>query len=322
MDDSKYSLDELLKPVSLENPCGIDISYDQDFLQIKSLIKESENFDKGIWKEKNKKEINFHNLLDNCCQIFIEKSKNITILICIFEIRFKIYGLFGLYESLELLKLFLDKYWEELNKNTSFNNEIDLAIFLDKKLEYNLRTGVLFNGIKNIENFDYNNCLDYIKNKKIIDKSFLRELNIDDMSNDLNRCILCLNTLSNFFNKVNNNNEVYFLKSIEVLENICKLFIVNDLDDISYNQTTNEDKYSINTINSNEREGIYQQIFMLSEKLLIIEPHSPVPLLIKRALDCKNKNFVEILNTFFSSSQEIRYMIGNFFGNNNSENED
>jgi ImpA, N-terminal, type VI secretion system len=312
MDKVELLFENLLKPITEENPCGYDISYDPEFLEIKGQLKEVENFDKGIWKEKKVKDKNLEEIQNICFKLFSEKSKNLFILSIIIDLRANLYGIYGVSDSLELLKLSIKNYWNNIypiDEENIGTLKKELLIFTDKKLNQSITKNLLFKVDNKLGKINYDMYIDFIKNKKKDNNK-----NILDIHEEINKCLANIEEINSIINTSDNNENNYFNKSSQSLNNIISIY-----DSAKTHETEDIDKTEIEDSITPEypihtRQDLYNQIYTLSKKLLEIEPHSPVPLMIIRALHWKDKNFVEILSTFVPQGDESHNLINAVFG--------
>src|ERR1043166_4420027 len=100
------SAEELLKPVSEENPCGEDLYYDPTFQELDTLIlgKPETQFSPAEdpdWK-----------LLHQRCLELSARSKDLRVATKLCLTSIKMDGILALGESLALVKGLLERYWE------------------------------------------------------------------------------------------------------------------------------------------------------------------------------------------------------------------
>ena len=102
------SLDELLKPVSAEEPCGPDLAYDPAFQELETLVrgKPETQFSAAEdpdWKELRASSIEFHG-----------KSKHLTATVILSLALMKTDGLPGLRDGMGLVRGILETFWDNL----------------------------------------------------------------------------------------------------------------------------------------------------------------------------------------------------------------
>ena len=102
------SADELLKPVSAEKPCGDDISYDAQFIELETLMRGKPETQFSAAEEPNWKV-----LRDRCLELW-KKSKDLRVATALALAELKTEGFPGFRESLALINGLIEKNWNEL----------------------------------------------------------------------------------------------------------------------------------------------------------------------------------------------------------------
>jgi type VI secretion system protein ImpA len=102
------SADELLRPVSAEKPCGDDISYDAQFIELETLMRGKPETQFSAAEEPNWKV-----LRDRCLELW-KKSKDLRVATALALAELKTEGFLGFRESLALINGLIEKNWNEL----------------------------------------------------------------------------------------------------------------------------------------------------------------------------------------------------------------
>ena len=102
------AVEELLKPISADSPCGADISYDPKYLALDTLVagKPETQFAPGEepdWK-----------VVQDVCLELLSRSKNLRVAVTLCNALLKLEGPAGLRAGLTLLKGLLERYWADL----------------------------------------------------------------------------------------------------------------------------------------------------------------------------------------------------------------
>jgi type VI secretion system protein ImpA len=97
---------ELLKPVSSDNPCGEDISYDPAFLELSTLIKGKPETQFSAAEDPDWKA-----LADRCVEL-LARSKHLEVVTTLCAAVAKTEGLPAVREGLALLKGLLENHWD------------------------------------------------------------------------------------------------------------------------------------------------------------------------------------------------------------------
>jgi type VI secretion system protein ImpA len=113
------ALESLLAPVSAENECGEDITYDASFLELEKLLvgKPETQFSPGEppeWKQIREGTIGL-----------LGRSKNLRLVLMLIAAQVRVEGFAGFRDGLDLLKRFVEKWWPNLypRLDTEENND-------------------------------------------------------------------------------------------------------------------------------------------------------------------------------------------------------
>jgi len=100
--------EELLKPISDEQPCGEDLYYDPGFQELESLMKgkEETQFSKA-------EDPDWRKLHERCVELY-GRTKDLRVATAMCLAAVKVDGLPGLKEALAALKELLERYWEPI----------------------------------------------------------------------------------------------------------------------------------------------------------------------------------------------------------------
>ena len=113
------SAEELLKPISDENPCGEDLYYDPSFQELEPMIKgkletQFSPAEDPDWKA----------LRERCLEL-LKRSKDLRLITALCLAAVKTDGLPGLSEGLVTLQGFLEKYWEPVYPRLDPEDHLD-----------------------------------------------------------------------------------------------------------------------------------------------------------------------------------------------------
>jgi type VI secretion system protein ImpA len=101
-------VEQLLKPVSSEQPCGKNLSYDPSFLALEGLIAGKPETQFSAAEEPDWKAVR-----DACLEL-LRQSKDARVAVTLCLALVKLEGAVGLRDGLALLKGLLERYWPEL----------------------------------------------------------------------------------------------------------------------------------------------------------------------------------------------------------------
>ncbi len=348
------NIEDIIKPINENSPIGIDITYETEFLELKELRKEKEKRSLGKWVEKTKDTENEENysVSSICYEILKRKSKNFIILSFLIEDLTKKYNLEGMCIGIEILNQYCLHYWEN---SYPIPEELELNLARGKIIEWianslheKLRLGSLFPQKLNVaisfDDIERMNCLGTYAKQKILPPSsefisqyktclaILKNGNLSKSIIDkINDCLLKIENTKNILKKYLNHEFSYFF-GLEVLLNdmlfffkpFCQTEIKAEENEIKeekkdHNSPKVVEKESILGRSNINRDDIYEQITILSEKLSSIEPHSPVPHFILKILEWKNMSFMNIVSNLGMESPMVHFLMRN---QNSEDNED
>ena len=108
-------LEPLLEPISEDEVCGADLSFSNDFHEIKKArIEDDPLLDLGDWVAEPKQAD--WNFVANKCEVLLkDKTKDIRLLTWITEAWGNLYGFEGIAQGLELSCRMLDQYWLKMH---------------------------------------------------------------------------------------------------------------------------------------------------------------------------------------------------------------
>jgi type VI secretion system protein ImpA len=102
-------VDELLSPISPEDLCGADLSYDPAFQELDSLIGGKPETQFSEAEEPNWKQVHQH------CVTLFSRTKDLRVTISLTLAELHQEGLPGLASGLQLIRRLLEQYWDTLN---------------------------------------------------------------------------------------------------------------------------------------------------------------------------------------------------------------
>lgn len=107
------NVDDLLKPIAEDKPCGEDFSYDPSFQNLETIVRgkhksQFDDQDKPDWEEPDWKEVK-----DKALEVF-GKSKHLTAGVILSVSLLKLDGVEGLRDGLAFLHGLVEKFWADL----------------------------------------------------------------------------------------------------------------------------------------------------------------------------------------------------------------
>jgi type VI secretion system protein ImpA len=104
--------EDLLDPISAEQPAGVDLRWTPEWDRIKEARRSDDALESGKWVKKERKSANWPLVKELAESILRQKSKDLQIALWLLEANLKLYGFAGLRDSLRLTRELLVRYWE------------------------------------------------------------------------------------------------------------------------------------------------------------------------------------------------------------------
>ena len=102
----KASVDSLLEPISADNPCGVDIGYDPQFIELDTLLQGRQETQFAAAEEPDWKAV-----MDRCLELS-GRSKDLRVAVRMALAWMKTEGLPGFRNGLLVIKGMIERYWE------------------------------------------------------------------------------------------------------------------------------------------------------------------------------------------------------------------
>lgn len=108
------NVDELLSPVSADNPCGEDLAFSSELDAIaKARVADDPSIEQGAWVTELK-EADWKFVAAGCARLLKTRSKDLRLAVWLAEASAKTSGLRGLGDSLLVVAGLCERYWDEL----------------------------------------------------------------------------------------------------------------------------------------------------------------------------------------------------------------
>jgi predicted component of type VI protein secretion system len=258
----------LLLSISDDEPCGPDLEFDPAYELIKSMRKNpSDNLPEGVWERKSTK-VNWHTVLD-LCNVFLQtKSKDLQVAVWRTESLYELYGLEGFVVGVELVVSLCKTFWSGIYP-------------LPDSGDYSTRT-------RPIRWLIAESLRRLTSTEQSVTQEFLTNLSVESPIARLRNLYLQLNE---FLDLQIPEYAPSFIENIDLIDMILnKSSSVNVSDDPEMASSQKESPDGLFN-----RDKIYQEISSIAYKLSILEPHSPVPFILKEISEWKSASFEELL---------------------------
>jgi type VI secretion system protein ImpA len=332
---TSFELAELLAPISSENPCGENLRHSETFKAIKQAREADDpSIPRGEWAHDLKK-ANWADVIDIAANALVEKSKDLQVAIWLCEAQVNQFGFAGIAPGFRIVEQLCRHYWEgiypqpeggdqEYRTNVlHWANEKFLPLLITIPLTPQAREPLTWEnlevamrneqiqaqgkGREVLEGFSVADCL------RIISQTSSQELSstllaIDLGVNELRHLAATLNELCG--------DESPSLGAMTDLLGQMAEFLSIELHKRGYStEATNAEPAYIdeqqndaaqnNLATPDPRSGrteAYAQLEMIADYLAYIEPHSPVPNLLKRMVEWGNMNTSDLYRQLFVQS--------------------
>jgi type VI secretion system protein ImpA len=108
------NLEQLLAPVSAEQPCGEDLAFSPEVDAIdRARQADDPSIDQGAWVT-TLKEADWKFVVKECSNLIARRSKDLQLTVWLVEASARTGGLRGLADGLSLLAALCDRYWDQL----------------------------------------------------------------------------------------------------------------------------------------------------------------------------------------------------------------
>jgi type VI secretion system protein ImpA len=112
MSTEQPPIEELLDPISDEQPCGVNLRWTPDWDRIKEARRSDDNLGAGQWEKKDHKSANWRQLEELTFAALRTKSKDLQLAMWFTEAGLKLRGFSGLGQGFHLLRELLAHFWD------------------------------------------------------------------------------------------------------------------------------------------------------------------------------------------------------------------
>lgn len=335
------SIEDLLKPISEESPCGPYLKRDPVINRLKELRVIVADISSGLWKTKAKQGDTVAESIKIAEEFLATTSKDLFAATYYTEALIKKYGFFGLEHGLSVIYGLCEIYWEKFNPDLT-EDQAPMRMTAFKLLNTILSDRLaLIPIITTADNKSWT-VYDILKKEKGHEPTKIKNQIIAELSRESHESLnefkeKIQNSIKIFDTLANRTHDLDLLLHTEEGPNFTKhnesLGIVLDLINAALNPTASDAAkadIAADTITTTEQrsdtqvlgmtdntlgsiktdlsgnplksiQDAYQMIDKINEFLLKNDTHSPCPALIKRAIEWRKKDIYELYADIFSS---------------------
>lgn len=335
-------IESLLQPISDDAPVGQDLRYEDVYDMIKENRKEDDpNLPQGVW-ETELRVANWHEVQRICLDALTNQTKDLQIAAWLLESQVFLNGLQGVSEGLQLILELCKLYWENVHPEIEDDDpDFRLApfIWLNEKVSDKLRSIEITRPMDDecpvFKFSDWDWILkqekDTKSNKDVTpDEGLSRSLYQKSISltpidfyssydQDIKTILTCVQELDQFLDENCDDQSPGFGKFRKIIEEIqARIAVIIHEKNSIITEDVVEDgvpgaTQNLSSIlgssgrsNLNDREEIFRVLSEMADHLMKIDPHSPVPFLIKRAVSWGHMNVTELLAELLKDGQSLK----------------
>lgn len=105
--------DDILEPISADNPVGADLRYEPIYDEIREAREEEADLPQGDWK-RERNTADFAKVIKLATEVLQKRSKDLQVAAWLTEAKMRREGFGGLREGIDLMRELMDRYWEGL----------------------------------------------------------------------------------------------------------------------------------------------------------------------------------------------------------------
>ena len=106
-------IDDLLDPISPDQPAGSDLRWTPDWDRIKEARRADDNLDSGKWTKKDRKSADWRLTRDLATAMLRRRSKDLQLALWLTEANIKLDGFPGLRDGLRITRELMVRYWDK-----------------------------------------------------------------------------------------------------------------------------------------------------------------------------------------------------------------
>ncbi len=334
-----------LNPIAAESPQGEALRYEGTYDRIQDARQEDADIPQGVW-ERELKKANWKQVTEICFEALKTRTKDLQIAAWLLEALLQMYAFAGVKEGLKLILGLCETFWDSLYPEVGeddLESRISPFIWMNEKLSLKLKLKPITMP-KSVDSqpytfFDWENAnlLENLalKDKGVYDKAesegkvtrakflgsvmFTSRQFYQKQAQDLNDALEILTTLNTFLDQKCQRAAPSLKQFEDILVQIKDLVndflrekggfdIEQDESVVEADQKRAEEKgvSGLGIPSIGNRTEAYQMLSAAADYLLIHEPHSPTPYLVKRAVSWGHMTLMELLHELVDNDQDLK----------------
>lgn len=340
----EVDISDLLDPISSKDPCGDNIRYTDVYDKIREARREDDiNLSQGVWTSEIKR-AEWESVVNLCVDALMNKSKDLQVAAWLAEAWLHLDGMAGLVQGLNLIHRLCEEYWEGVYpkvEDDSLEMRISPFEWMNSKLSEEIQKILITapSESKAIP-FCYNDWQDASRNDRLLKAQAAAGSKVKPDPNKptldkivmgieqtptafyahIDQCCLesakALNALEDDLRERIGSEMPSFFKIREKIDLISH-FARSVLDERGEAQkkAKETEKSTTMKVASNRigklqsREQAYAQLEAIAAFLNKIEPHSPTPYLIRRAITWGGMSLNEVVQDLMGQNQDTKTLL-------------
>lgn len=347
-DTQFLNIDELLKPISDENPVGEYLRYEGEYDQIEEFRKEDDpNLPQGVW-ETDLKVANWQGILDLTTDVLASKSKDLQLAAWLLESLVNLGGFPGVVEGINLIFKLSTAYWDQIHpviEDDDLDFRVSPFLWINSILAEKLKSIPITNpddeDCHRFTFLEWEKCVHLdsmakqsasarkqLENERVYTKSVFKKsaaLTSTDFftttTSSVDEALTIATDLSSFLDEKCGDSSPsleQFKKSLEEIKAQINVITRNRSDkspeegDGEESDVENKAKTSSRVMQFESghqiknRDEAFLLLAEIADYLTEIDPHSPVPYLVKRAVSWGSMDLSELLTELLKDGQNIQ----------------
>lgn len=346
MEPTKFS-PSLLTPIPEEIPCGKYLRYTEVYDQIREARREeNDKLPQGVWKI-DVKRADWEKVSQLCQTALIHKTKDLQIAAWLTEAWLHLEGLAGLAKGLKLITQLTQKFWQDIHPQLSKeNNEFRIIPYewMNAKLSMAIQTIMI--SLPNNKSGHAYRFLDYVDANRLNPNQRTQDSSGSDTKPSSAAISLSIKETPTHFYQSLEENCILILKTSEQLEKILTSHLqsaapsffriheqieafqrfvchvlkgrgeskMNKQEDVIVQQKKQAPSESPNEntlapLSIKSRAQAYTILADVAAYLEHVEPHSPTPYLIRRAIVWGGMSLAEVISDTLNNGQDMSLLL-------------
>src|ERR1035438_8945428 len=105
--------DDLLDPISADQPAGADMRWTPEWDRIKEARRADENLDSGKWAKRDQKSADWRTVRELTTEAIRERSKDLQLALWLTEANIRMQGFAGLRDGMRITRELMVRYWDQ-----------------------------------------------------------------------------------------------------------------------------------------------------------------------------------------------------------------